>query len=188
LGAGEASITREALLAAAEYLLETGGLEAITVRTVCEVAEVKAPTLYHYFGDKDGLLDALVATGIQEFFQMKTATTETDDAVADLVAGWQGFIHFTLQRPQLFRLLIHRVGDNPEILDAATATTKGRLNRLAAQGRLSTDVPFASYSLMALSNGVAGLVTQGVPPAEVEAIGRFLLQATLGALVRDDQP
>ena len=185
---GEASITREALLAAAGYLLETGGPEAITMRAVCEVAEVKTPTLYHYFGDKNGLLDALVAAGIEEFLQMKSSTMETDDAVADLVAGWRSFLDFTLQRPQLFHLLVHRVGDNPEILDAAMATTEARLKRLVAQGRLSTDVPFARRSLLALANGVAGLATQGVPTAEVEAIGAFLLQTTLRALIPDAQP
>jgi AcrR family transcriptional regulator len=185
---GEVSITREALLAAAGYLLETAGPEAITTRAVCEVAEVTTPTLYHYFGDKNGLLDALVAVGIEEFLQMKSSTTETDDALADLIAGWRSFLDFTLQRPQLFRLLVHRVGDNPEILDAAMATTEARLKRLAAQGRLSTDVPFARRSLLALANGVAGLATQGVPIAEVESIGAFLLRAALRALIPDIQP
>jgi hypothetical protein len=41
---------------------------------------------------------------------------------------------------------------------------------------------------LALANGVAGLATQGVPTAKVEAIGAFLLQTTLRALIPDAQP
>jgi hypothetical protein len=64
------------------------------------------------------------------------------------------------------------------------ATTDARLTRLAAEGRLATDVEFARRSLLALSNGVTALWAQGVPKREIKAIGRFLLDATLSALVR----
>src|ERR1700738_4248399 len=43
-----------------------------------------------------------------------------------------GFIGFALERPQLFRLMVRRFGDNPTILAAAMATTDARLTRLAA--------------------------------------------------------
>ena len=58
------------------------------------------------------------------------------------------------------------------------------LTRLAGEGRLVTNVEFARRSLLALSNGVTALWTQGASKAEVEAVGRFLLDATLRALVR----
>ena len=91
-----------------------------------------------------------------------------------------------LKRPQLFRLMVQRVGDKPQILDLAMARTDARLSRLADEGRLATDVKFARRSLLALSNGVTALWTQGASKAEVEAVGRFLLaklDATLSALV-----
>ena len=180
--------TEDALLRAAESLLERGGPDAVTTRAVCDAAKVGAPTLYHHYGDKNGLLDALVAKGVTAFLKRKQAVADTADAQADLVSGWQDFIGFALERPQLFRLMVQRVGDNPRILDAAMERTEARLIRLANEGRLVTDVPFARRSLLALSNGVTALWTQGASKAEVEAVGLFLLNATLCALVRTKSP
>jgi hypothetical protein len=64
------------------------------------------------------------------------------------------------------------------------ATTDARLIRLADEGRLATDVEFARHSLLALSNGATMLWTQGSSKTEVRAVGRFLLDATLSAVVR----
>jgi AcrR family transcriptional regulator len=184
---GEKLKTEDLLLRAAGSLLERGGPDAVTTRAVCDAAEVTAPTLYHHFGDKNGLLDALVAKGVKAFLKRKQAGADTDDALADLIAGWESFIDFASDRPQLFRLMVQRVGDNPQILDATMTRTDARLARLANEGRLATDVQFARRSLLALSNGVTALGTQGASRMEVEAVGRFLLDATLGALVRPKQ-
>jgi len=184
MGVGDAPKTREALLSAAESLLEREGPDGVTTRAVCAAANVRAPTLYHYFGDKNGLLDALVAKGIEAFLERKQAGPETHDARADLVRGWEAFIEFALERPQLFRLITQRVGDNPQILDAAMATTTARLARLASEDRLVTDVALACRCLLALSTGVTALWTQGASKVEVETVGRLLLDATLNALIR----
>lgn len=184
MGVGGASKTREALLSAAASLLEREGPDGVTTRAVCAAANVRAPTLYHHFGDKNGLLDALVAEGIEAFLKRKQSSPETHDARADLVFGWEAFIEFALERPQLFRLITQRVGDNPQILDAAMATTTARLARLASEDRLVTDVAVARRCLLALSTGVTALWTQGASKAEVETVGRLLLDATLKALIR----
>jgi AcrR family transcriptional regulator len=176
--------TQDVLLVAAERLLEEVGLEGVTTRAVCEVADVKAPTLYHHFSDKNGLLDALVARGVEAFLTRKRAMVETDDPVADLVAGFEDFLGFALDRPRLFRLMVQRVGDNPQVIEAAMASTNVRLTRLAEQGRLRTEVVFARRAMMALSNGVTSLCAQGASNLEVQEVGRFMLQATLKALVR----
>ena len=184
MGIGAKLKTEDALLRAAESLLERGGPDAVTTRAVCDAANVGAPTLYHHYGDKNGLLDALVAKGVKAFLKRKQSAVDTADALADLISGWESFIGFALERPQLYRLMVQRVGDNPQILDAVMATTHARLIRLADEGRLTTDVQFARQSLLALSQGVSALERQGASNAEVKAVGRFLLDATLSAFVR----
>ena len=176
--------TEDALLRVAESLLEQGGPDAVTTRAVCDAANVGPPTLYHHYGDKNGLLDALVAKGVKAFLKRKQAVPDTADARADLISGWEDFVEFALGRPQLFRLVVQRVGDNPQILDAAMATTNARLIRLADEKRLTTDVAFARQSLLALSLGVTALGKHGASKEEVKAVGRFLLDVTLSALVR----
>jgi AcrR family transcriptional regulator len=139
--------TEDALLRAAESLLEREGPDGVTTRAVCAAAKVRAPTLYHYFGDKNGLLDAVVAKGVKAFLKRKQTVRDTGDALADLISGWESFIGFALDHPQLFRLMVQHVGDNPQIVAAAMATTDARLIRLADEGRLATDVEFARHSL-----------------------------------------
>jgi len=175
--------THDALLQAAERLLEAEGPNAVTTRAVCAAVKVQAPTLYHHFGNKNGLLNALVARGVEAFLIRKQAVTDTEDALADLVSGWEDFLSFALDRPQLFRLMVQQVGDNPKVLDAAMATTDVRLARLADEGRLSADTTFAHNALLAIANGVTALAAQGIPYAEVERVGRFLLNGTLETLV-----
>jgi hypothetical protein len=84
--------------------------------------------------------------------------------------------------------MAQRVGDNPQILDATMARTDARLIRLADEKRLTTDVEFARQSILALAHGVTALGRQGASTAEVKAVGHFLLDATLSALVRTKRP
>jgi AcrR family transcriptional regulator len=83
----QAAKTEDALLRAAESLLEQGGPDAVTTRAVCDAANVGAPTLYHHYGDKNGLLDALVVRGVKTFLKRKQAVPDTADALADLISG-----------------------------------------------------------------------------------------------------
>ena len=54
------------LRAAAELLANSAG-GAVSTRQITQLAGVTAPTLYHHFGDKEGLFDAVVAAGFEEY-------------------------------------------------------------------------------------------------------------------------
>lgn len=175
--------TREAMLKAGGELLETLGVHAVTTRAVCAAVNVQAPTFYYHFGDKNGLLDALVTRGIDAFMARKSKQVATDDALADHLVAWDDFLAFTLDQPQLFQLMMQRAGENQKLVDAAMATTDCRLARLEAEGRLKTSVEFARTALMAVANGVTALTSQGVARQDVEKVGRFLQMSVLTGLV-----
>lgn len=50
--------TRDRLLAGAISLMEEGGEAAVRVESVASLAGVTRPSLYHFFGDRDGLIIA----------------------------------------------------------------------------------------------------------------------------------
>src|ERR1700677_3669653 len=52
--------TRENLVEVAARLLREQGAAAVTTRAVALAAGVQAPAIYRLFGDKDGLLDAVL--------------------------------------------------------------------------------------------------------------------------------
>jgi AcrR family transcriptional regulator len=48
-------------------LFSTKGYDATSVREICEAAGITKPTLYHFFGSKDGVYHALVQGALDDF-------------------------------------------------------------------------------------------------------------------------
>ena len=65
--------SRDRILQAALSLLETGGAQAVSTRTVSAAADVQSPTIYRHFGDMQGLLDAAASAGFAAYLETKVA-------------------------------------------------------------------------------------------------------------------
>ena len=57
----------ERILSTALELFAVKGYDATSVREICEAAGITRPTLYHFYGSKDGVLRALVTAGFDQF-------------------------------------------------------------------------------------------------------------------------
>jgi AcrR family transcriptional regulator len=57
---------REEIIAAARRLFAQQGIDATTMADIAEAAEISAPTVFNYFGSKDGVLIALISDGTSE--------------------------------------------------------------------------------------------------------------------------
>lgn len=77
----------------------------ISTRAVCEAAQVGAPALYRHFGDKEGLLSAVVDHGFERYLATKRERDETTDPVEDLRRGWDTHVEFAVRNPNLYRLM-----------------------------------------------------------------------------------
>ena len=60
----------ERILSTALDLFAVKGYDATAVREICEAAGITRPTLYHFYGSKDGVLQALVTDGFVRFRAM----------------------------------------------------------------------------------------------------------------------
>ncbi len=58
--------TVQRILDAAEELVEESGVDAVTTRAIAERAAVAAPSLYRFFADRDGVLDAMLERGLRD--------------------------------------------------------------------------------------------------------------------------
>jgi len=67
----------ERILSTALDLFAVKGYDATAVREICEAAGITKPTLYHFFGSKDGVLQALVRTGFLQYRAMVDAALAT---------------------------------------------------------------------------------------------------------------
>lgn len=169
--------TAEDILRAAADVLERGGPGALTTRAVCEAAGVKSPTLYHHFGDKDGLAAALVRRGLAEFMARKRAMPDGDDPMQQLRAGWDQTVDFALKRPALYALYADQLRTQPELAADAYAQMRGRIQRLVDRGVFKTGVDEACRVVWAGCNGVLSLMGQGLSRKEVEAASQTLFEA-----------
>lgn len=176
--------TEERILNAAADLLEREGTEAMTTRAVCQAAGVTAPTLYHHFGDKEGLLRAVVQRGVAQFMVRKRASRTTADALADLRRGWDDWLGFATARPRLFRLMIESTHADPGAIHDAFLILRGVLERLHTEGRLLTDVDTGARTIWAASNGVLWLFMQGTPVADIRRTSDLLIEAMIARIVK----
>jgi AcrR family transcriptional regulator len=176
--------TEDKIFGAVVDLLEKAGIAAVTTRAVCEAAGITAPTLYHHFGDKDGLLRAVVRRGVDTFMAHKRAKRQTADAMADLRRGWDSWIAFALERPNLFRLMIESTRLDPSTSQEAFVIMRAIVERLASEGRLTTDIDTAARTIWAASNGVLTLFMQGTPAAEIKSSSELLFDALMAKLAR----
>jgi AcrR family transcriptional regulator len=135
------SSTRDRLLAAAGELLAES--PDVSTRAVCDRAGVQAPTLYHHFGNKQGLLAAVVET---RFTAHMTEVALDDDPVVALRESWDHHIRFGVANPNHYAL-------TGTIIPAAEAVLTAGLNEIARRGRLRTAPETAARQLVAANVG-----------------------------------
>jgi AcrR family transcriptional regulator len=172
------------ILDAATALLEAHGPAGLTTRAVCEAAGIKAPTLYHHFGDKSGLERALIQRGMADFMQRKREPAASAEPLEQLRFGWDVALDFALKNPALYSLIAQHAGSQPHLLAESYAVLQGRVQRLVDTGRFRGPVDAATQALWAASQGALSLVLQGVPRKEVKATSDVLFNAVVGELSR----
>jgi AcrR family transcriptional regulator len=166
--------TREALLAAAEQLIEQGGISALSVRAVAEEIGASTRAVYSTFGSKEGLLEALAQRSFEMLRDAIAELPHTTDPERDLVeAALTVFRPMAVEHPSLFRVAFLRAAPDVELgPDVADAAYSGyellteRVQRLAEAGLLGgRDVQEATREFNALCFGMA--VTELMNPSQL---------------------
>jgi AcrR family transcriptional regulator len=179
--------TAGALLDAAERIVESEGLDALTVRRVADAVGTTTRAVYSVFGSKDGLVVALGARGFELLRADVEALPTTRDPAADLVdAGVGVFRRFATEHPALFRIGVqHSLPDAElaagfrDVAAAALAGLTAPVERLEAAGLLGgRPVRDAVRAFHALCEGLAAVELRGLLPAgEEERIWRDAIAA-----------
>jgi TetR/AcrR family transcriptional regulator, tetracycline repressor protein len=79
-------LSRDDILAAALPLLERDGVDALTVRSVAEELGISSPAIYHYFLNRDDLVDRLCERVAATVDLTVDPATPWDDAVVAVIA------------------------------------------------------------------------------------------------------
>ncbi len=103
----EGTDNRTRILRHALDLFVAHGYDAVGVQAICEAAGVTKPTLYYYFGNKRGLLEAIMDTWCRPFIaDLTRAATYEGDLQYRILRAVETCFGFARSHPQVYRLLL----------------------------------------------------------------------------------
>ncbi len=107
-----ALLSNDRILQKALELFSERGYEATSVREICEAAEITKPTLYHFYGSKEGVYRAIVEGALDRF---------RDDILKALAGGGtlrdqltrtaRSYLDSALRQPDLARFVMGLIHD-----------------------------------------------------------------------------
>jgi AcrR family transcriptional regulator len=178
--------TRDDILSAAGALLARHGVAGTSTRAVCDAAGVTAPTLYHHFGDKRGLLEAVVDDGFERYMADKRAAVFAgDDPVENLRRGWDAHVAFGLAHPASYAVMFAPTED-AQVPAAATAAMGFLLQLLSdvqAAGRLAIEADLALQIAASAAHGLTSLRIAWPDAPWHEQVSATLREAMIAAVV-----
>lgn len=160
-----AELREEVLRAAMDLLTETGDVDAVSVRAVAQRVGVSAPAIYLHFADKQALLDAVCEEVFEQLHvRLREAGEQGDDPFDALRRQGNAYVHFALENPEHYRIVMMQSHDpGPESVDALIAT--GAFGYLVETVRACVDARVLegdpvelALSLWAAAHGVAALL------------------------------
>ncbi|UPK24909.1 TetR/AcrR family transcriptional regulator [Bradyrhizobium sp. 195] len=136
---------REALLQAAERVLERDGLSGLTLRAVAREAGVSHAAPTHHFGDLTGLLSELAAVGFRQF---NAAMSSSSDAATTplecALARPKAYVAYAQAHPGMYGIMFRTERldySRPSLHEAAETSFAGLANAIGAmrQEQISED-------------------------------------------------
>jgi AcrR family transcriptional regulator len=103
----EKAKTREVILKTALDLFAFQGFESTGVQEIVSKSGITKPTMYHHFGNKRGLLDAMITEWGSQLFEIVERDAEYNhDIVMNLTVLTRDIIAFALANQAFFRFQI----------------------------------------------------------------------------------
>jgi AcrR family transcriptional regulator len=97
--------SRNAILESALTLFTSRGYDAVGVQEIVEAAGVTKPSLYHFFGSKNGLLETLICEHFTDLSQMlERDAAYHGDLTLTLQKIIKGYFKFALENRLYYRL------------------------------------------------------------------------------------
>lgn len=146
---GERGDVRARVLAAAREVFSRQGFDAATVEAIAETAEVGTATVYRHFGDKKGLVGAVLADLAPRRAVWATAREPSGDLTADLRRIAQAVLGAVADNPTFIRLMMLEKIRGSSLMGELAASPErtihalvALLNHYIARGEIVDEDPF----------------------------------------------
>ena len=190
----------EALLQAAERVLERDGIAGLTLRAVAREAGVSHAAPTHHFGDLTGLVSELAAIGYQRFNAAMGAAVAAANSPAEKgLASARAYVAYAQANPGMYGLMFRaeRLDHQRPSLREASEISFARLAGAIAANRqeqieeaaLSLDQAAAiarawslvhGYTMLLLDDRLGDILRRSPPGTTVEILLEAMLKANAG--------
>jgi AcrR family transcriptional regulator len=150
---------REILTAASELLYE-GGSEGLTIRRLALRCGYTAPAIYHIFGDKAGLLDALLREAIDVLIGRIDKVPDHPEPKERLRLQFREIVRFGREHPTNYRLIeALRPDQVPPLVDVEGTERRftAPIAHMVSAGNIPLDPEVFRQALWALLHGAISL-------------------------------
>ena len=183
------------ILLSALELFSSKGYDATSVREICEAAGITKPTLYHFFGSKEGVYRALVDGALDDFRQAVTRAMQAPGSAVDrLRRVGRAYFESARGRRDLLRFifgLIHNPAtsaprtDFPRFYDEVVAQIAAEVEAGVARGEF---VPGRADLRMLILMGALGEALCGYLIVGKPQLSAALADALIDAVVAGWRP
>jgi AcrR family transcriptional regulator len=151
------------ILDATEAIMVEDGYDGFSMRRLVARCGYTAPTIYHHFGDKLGLIDALLEERLARLARLLRRAPVAADPLENLRTRSRVFLRWGLRQADHYRVLMSRRDGDLALLRGAEEVRlliEAPLVELAGAGRLAPpDVEAAGQVLWAVLHGIISLRT-----------------------------
>jgi AcrR family transcriptional regulator len=191
---------RDALLEAAERVLERDGLSGLTLRAVAREAGVSHAAPTHHFGDLAGLVSELAAIGFRQFNEAMAAATATGSTLLEkAMARAKAYVAYAQANPGMYLLMFRTERldmSRPSLHEAAEAAFAGLTGAIGAdrheqihEQALSLEQAAAiarawslvhGFSMLLLDNRLSDILRRLPKGTDAEALLDAMLRLAIG--------
>lgn len=159
---------RNALLAAAEGMIDADVRREFSLRELAREAGVSHAAPYKHFSSRDSLVEELAARWMSEFVTAQETVVTGDDARADLLAAGVAYVEWAGMHPSRFSVIFDpAVNQGPDrgplaaLASRHSALLTSLVERAAAAEAPDAALDLAAQRLWATVHGLATLVILG---------------------------
>jgi AcrR family transcriptional regulator len=188
-----ARTSREAILAASRELLESGGLDAVTMVAVARRIGIRPPSLYKWFPDRGALVAAIAASASDELGRRLAAVSDEVDAASGIRSMAVAYRSFAHAHPRAYGLLFMDLPTGSQLSAEDSARASAPLLALTRRLAGQEHGLEAARLVTAFAHGFVSMELNGAfrLGGDVDAAFGFGVDVLVGALAsraRGDDP
>jgi AcrR family transcriptional regulator len=178
---------KEKLIQKASKIIAQEGLESLSIRKLCKEVNVTAPTVYHYFKDKDELVNSVVEYAYKKYLDRQKHIHKNVTPQEGIKKSWETFFHFVEHESELFHAIIiaHLKMNIPDIGLKIFMQVTAYFESLESQKKLFYDARNSNRLLYASAYGMALIYVSQNKNPEIKKLIPESLDMCLKHLIKD---